>query len=151
MSVIVVESLVMAVLAVMFAAVWLRSREPGTWLLAIGFAVAAGWYHLSDLAPNTGEGIDTLPERVSAIAVGIAILLRTGGVVLYLGWPIGALRHFVVGCSLPAVACLAWMAIGGSLTHRAFHVAGLLPYLGAAVLAAPRLSVTARRICATWT
>lgn len=138
MSVIVVVSLVMAVLAVMFAAVWLRSREPGTWLLSIGFAVAAGWYHLSDLAPNTGAGIDTVPERVSAIVVGIAILLRTGGVVLYLGWPKGALRHVVVGCSLPAVACLVWMAFGGGLTHRAFHVAGLLPYLGAAVLAFDR-------------
>ncbi|MGD9834273.1 MAG: ATP-binding protein [Piscinibacter sp.] len=138
MNVIVVQSLVMAVLAVMFAAVWLRSREPGTWLLAIGFAVAAGWYLFSDLAPNTGEGIDTLPERLSAITVGVAILLRTGGVVLYLGWPTGALRHVVVACSVPAVACLAWMAIGGGLTHRAFHVAGLLPYLGAAVLAFDR-------------
>lgn len=138
LSIIVVESLVMVVLAVMFAAVWLRSREPGTWLLSIGFAVAAGWYHFSDLAPNTGEGIDTLPERLSAIAVGVAILLRTGGVVLYLGWPTGALRHVVVACSVPAVACLAWMALGGDLTHHAFHVAGLLPYLGAAVLALAR-------------
>ena len=69
---------------------------------------------------------------------GRGTLLRTGGVVLYLGWPTGALRHVVVACSVPAVACLAWMAIGGGLTHRAFHVAGLLPYLGAAVLAFDR-------------
>jgi hypothetical protein len=32
-TVIAVESLVLAVLATMFAAVWLRSREPGTGLL----------------------------------------------------------------------------------------------------------------------
>lgn len=138
LSVIVVESLVMAVLAVMFAAVWLRSREPGTWLLSIGFAVAAVWYHFSGLAPNTGEGIDTLPERLSGIAVGVAILLRTGGVVLYLGWPKDGLRHVVLLCSVPAVASMAWMAMGGTLSHRAFHVAGLLPYLGAAVLAFDR-------------
>ena len=138
MTVIAVESLVLGVLAIMFAAVWLRSREPGTWLLAIGFAVASGWYFLSPRAPNTGADIDTLAERVSAAAVGVAILLRAIGVALYLGWPAGWMRRFVLLCCLPALASIAWLAVGGVLSHRAFHVAGLLPYLGVALLAFER-------------
>ena len=128
----------MVVLAVMFTAVWLRSREPGTWLLAIGFAVASGWYFLSPRAPNTGADIDTLAERVSAAAVGVAILLRAIGVALYLGWSAGWMRRFVLLCCLPALASIAWLAVGGVLSHRAFHVAGLLPYLGVALLAFER-------------
>ena len=105
----------MVVLAVMFTAVWLRSREPGTWLLAIGFAVASGWYFLSPRAPNTGADIDTLAERVSAAAVGVAILLRAIGVALYLGWSAGWMRRFVLLCCLPALASIAWLAVGGVL------------------------------------
>jgi len=138
LSIVVVEALVMVVLAVMFAAVWLRSREPGTWLLAIGFALAAAWYFLSDLAPHTGVDIDTPRERISAVAVGVAILLRTIGVALYLGWPAGWMRRLVLICCVPAVASLAWLTVGGVLAHRSFHVAGLLPYLGVAVLAFDR-------------
>lgn len=128
----------MVVLAIMFAAVWLRSREPGTWLLAIGFGVASGWYFFSGLAPHTGADIDTLAERVSAAAVGVAILLRTGGVALYLGWPSGWMRRFVLVCCAPAFVCIGWLALGGELSHRSYHVAGLLPYLGVAVLAFDR-------------
>ena len=105
---------------------------------AIGFAVASGWYFLSGLAPNTGADIDTAPERVSAAAVGVAILLRAIGVALYLGWPSGWMRRFVLLCCLPALASIAWLAVGGVLSHRAFHVAGLLPYLGVALLAFER-------------
>ncbi len=138
LSIVVVEALVMAGLAIMFAAVWLRSREPGTWLLSIGFAVASLWYALSDLAPNTGADIDTLPERASSLGVGAAILLRTLGVALYLGWPAGWMRRFVVACCVPALASLAWIGLGGTLSHRLFHVTGLLPYLGVAALAFDR-------------
>ena len=138
LSIVVVEALVMVVLAVMFTAVWLRLREPGTWLLAIGFAVASGWYFLSGRAPNTGADIDTLTERVSAAAVGVAILLRVFGVALYLGWPAGWMRRFVLLCCLPALASIAWLAVGGALSHRSYHVAGLLPYLGVAMLAFER-------------
>lgn len=138
MSIVVVEALVMIVLAIMFAAVWLRSREPGTWLLAIGFALASAWYFLSDLAPHTGADIDTWRERVSAVAVGTAILLRTAGVALYLGWPSGWMRRFVLVCGVPALLSIVWLSAGGALSHRAFHVAGLLPYLGVAVLAFDR-------------
>ena len=85
MTVIAVESMVLAVLAIMFAAVWLRSREPGTGLLALGFVVASAWYIFSDLAPATGDFIDTLPERVATTTLIVAILLRVAGVVAYLG------------------------------------------------------------------
>lgn len=125
----------MSVLAIMFAAVWLRSREPGTGLLAIGFAVASLWYFFSDLAPITGPSIDTLPERVGTSVLIAAILLRTAGVVAYLGLPAGGLRIFVGLCVMPSVLCLVLLLVGLDLPHQLFHFVGLLPYLGAAVLA----------------
>ena len=125
----------MGVLAIMFAAVWLRSREPGTGLLSVGFLVAAAWYYFSDLAPVTGPAIDTLPERIATTTLIVAILLRTAGVVAYLGMPTGALRGFIALCVAPPLACLVWLLLGLDLSHRFFHFIGLLPYLGAAALA----------------
>lgn len=125
----------MGVLAIMFAAVWLRSREPGTGLLSVGFLVATAWYHFSDLAPVTGPAIDTLPERIATTTLIVAILLRTAGVVAYLGMPTGALRGFIALCVAPPLACLVWLLLGLDLPHRFFHFIGLLPYLGAAALA----------------
>jgi len=134
-SIVVFEALVMVVLAVMFAAVWLRAREPGTGLLAIGFATAAVWFFFSGLAPNIGPDIDTLAERAAAIGIGAGIVLRTLGVAIYLGWPSGWMRRFVLLCFVPVLACIAWLAAGGVLSHRSFHIAGPLPYLGVALLA----------------
>ncbi|WP_341890753.1 HAMP domain-containing sensor histidine kinase [Variovorax sp. YR752] len=135
MTVIVVESWVMSVLAIMFAAVWLRSREPGTGLLSLGFAVATAWYYFSDLAPVTGPAIDTLPERIATTTLIVAILLRTAGVVAYLGMPGGGLRVFIGLCAAPSVVCLVLLLAGVNLPHQLFHFVGLLPYLGAAALA----------------
>jgi signal transduction histidine kinase len=134
-TIIAVESLVLCVLATMFAAVWLRSREPGTGLLSVGFLVAAAWYHLSDLAPVTGDFIDTPPERIATTTLIVAILLRTAGVVAYLGRPTGALRIFIALCVAPPLACLIWLLLGLDLQHQYFHYLGLLPYLGAAAMA----------------
>ncbi len=135
MTVIAVESLVLAVLATMFAAVWLRSREPGTALLSLGFMVASAWYFFSDLAPVTGDYIDTLPERVGTTTLIVAILLRVAGVVAYLGMPTGGLRVFIALSVAPSLACLAWLLLGLDLRHHYFHYLGLLPYLGVAALA----------------
>lgn len=135
MTVIAVESLVLGVLATMFAAVWLRSREPGTGLLSVGFLVAAAWYYFSDLAPVTGDFIDTLPERVATTTLIVAILLRVAGVVAYLGLPTGGLRVFIALSVAPSLACLAWLLLGLDLRHHYFHYLGLLPYLGVAALA----------------
>lgn len=135
MTVIAVESLVLGVLAIMFAAVWLRSREPGTGLLSLGFVVATAWYYFSDLAPVTGDFIDTLPERIATTTLVVAILLRVAGVVAYLGMPTGALRVFIALCVAPPLVCLIWLLLGLDLRHQYFHYLGLLPYLGAAALA----------------
>jgi signal transduction histidine kinase len=130
-----VESLVLGVLAIMFAAVWLRSREPGTWLLSLGFVLASVWYYFSDLAPVTGDFIDTMPERIATTTLVVAILLRVAGVVAYLGMPTGGLRIFIALSVAPSVACLAWLLLGLDLRHHYFHYLGLLPYLGVAALA----------------
>lgn len=135
MTVTAVESLVLAVLATMFAAVWVRSREPGTGLLSLGFVVASAWYFFSDLAPVTGDFIDTLPERIGTTTLIVAILLRVAGVVAYLGMPTGRLRLFIALSVAPSLACLAWLLLGLDLRHQFFHYLGLLPYLGVAALA----------------
>ena len=99
--------------------------QAGTRLLAIGFAVASGWYVLSDLAPNTAP-TSTLTERVSAAAVGVAILLRASAWRSTSAGPRAGCAASLL-CCLPALASIAWLAVG-ALSHRSYHVAGLLPY-----------------------
>jgi signal transduction histidine kinase len=131
----VVLSLMLAGLAVMFTAIWWRSREPGMGLLGTGFMLAALWYYFSDLAPNTGADIDTWPERLAALVIIATILLRTAGIVVYLGAPQGLMRRFIGACALPSILSVPWLLVGLAINHHTFHMIGLLPYLGAAVLA----------------
>lgn len=129
------ECVVIGVLALLFATVWLRAREPGMPLLALGFLLAAVWYWRSDTLPNTGPDIDIPLLRAWSIVIGAAVVLVTAGVVQYLGFPRGALRALVVALWLPSGVLIAALALGVAVPHRVFHVGVLLSYVGAAVLA----------------
>lgn len=59
LSVLQFEGVVIAALAVLFAAIWLRSRGAGTRLPALGFAVTALWYLNADHIACAGPNIDT--------------------------------------------------------------------------------------------
>lgn len=135
LSVIDVESVVIAVQALLFATVWVRTGSAGMRWLAGGFALAAFWYLNSDRAPATGPDIDTPEQRLWAIVIGSAVLVVAEGMVRTIAPPGDRLRWLGWACSLPSLLLLALLAMGRSVPHQLFHLGGLLPYAGSAVVA----------------
>jgi signal transduction histidine kinase len=133
-----VEAIIIGALALMFASVAWRTREAGLRTLAAGFALAAAWYFASDQIPYTGPLIDTLPQRLGSLVIGMGVLLVAVGVVRYLGWPGGLLQAAVVVFLLPALLLLGALAVGVDVPHRVFHFGVMLAYVGAAVVALGR-------------
>lgn len=130
-----IEGGVIAALALMFATVAWRVRERGLPVLASGFALAAAWYFASDHIPGTGPLIDTLPQRVGAMVIGLAVLLIAAGVIRHLGWPGGWRRLLAAACLAPGALLIALLAAGLPLPHAVFHVGVMPAYVGAALTA----------------
>lgn len=135
LSVLQFEGVIIAALAVLFVATWLRSREPGTALLALGFAVTALWYLNGDRIAYVGPNIDSDQQRIWSSLIAIGVLLISLGVVRYLGTPRGRRRWALVPFMLPALLTLIAVALTAEVPRRIFHVGVLLPYAGAALLA----------------
>jgi signal transduction histidine kinase len=129
------EGVVIAALAVLFAAIWLRSREAGTRTLALGFAVMALWYLASDRTGSAAPTIDSVRQRAWGGVVLLGIMLITLGVVQYLGAPKGRWRGLLALFWLPPAALLLTIVFTPDVPRRAFHIVGLLPYAGTALLA----------------
>jgi signal transduction histidine kinase len=130
-----IEAIVIGALAVLYAAIWRRTREPGMPWLAAGFALAAAWYGYSDRIPYTGLYLDTDVQRIGALVIGSAVVLITVGVSRHLGMPRGRLRLLVVACWAVAVATIAVAVLTPWMTHRVFHVGVLMAYVGVAAVA----------------
>jgi len=133
-----VESIVIAVLALLFASVWRLSREPGTATLAAGFALAALWYFFSETFPRSGPQMVLAVERIGAVPIALAVLLVSLGVVQYLGMPSGPMRWFVVACWTPTLTLLLALAATPLVPYRVFHLGVLVSYLGPTALALQR-------------
>jgi signal transduction histidine kinase len=129
------EGVVIAALAVLFAAIWLRSREAGTRTLALGFAVMALWYLASDRTGSAAPTIDSVRQRAWGGVVLLGVMLITFGVVQYLGAPQGRRRWLLALFWLPPAALLVTIVFTPDVPRRVFHIVGLLPYVGAAMLA----------------
>lgn len=129
------EGVVIAALAVLFAAIWLRSREAGTRTLALGFAVTALWYLTSDRMGYSGPAIDTARQRLWGSLILVGVMLITVGVVQYLGVPRGRWRALLAAFWLPPALLLIAVAVTPEVPRRLFHIGGLLPYAGATLLA----------------
>lgn len=136
-----VEAIVIAGLAVLFAAVWRRGRDPGMPWLAAGFALAAVWYFNSLHLRPSGPLITSPAERFWSIVIASAVLCVATGVVRYLGTPKGRRRWLVWACGLPGLVQIGMLACGLPVSHRAFHIGVLLAYLGASVLAFSRAAL----------
>jgi signal transduction histidine kinase len=134
------EALVMGVLALLFVAIWQRTREPGMRALATGFALAAAWYAYSDRIAYTGALIDTPEQRIGAAAIGLMVLLVSVGAIQYLGMPRGRLRPLVLACWASAGLTVGAVVATAIVPHRVFHVCVLVAYLGAAAVALRRAS-----------
>lgn len=132
------EAAVIGLLALLFAAVWVRSRDRGLMWLSVGFALAALWYAYSGRLPESGPDIDSPTLRLWSIVIGMAVLCVSTGVVRYLGLPRGAGRWLVLACGVPGLVMVLALGLGFTLSHRAFHVGVLVAYLGAATLALQR-------------
>lgn len=135
LSVLQFEGAVIAALAMLFAFTWLRGRERGMPMLALGFALTALWYLNADRIAYAGPNIDTDPQRIWSSLVAIAVLLISVGVMQYLGPPRGRRRWALALFLAPSVITLAAVALTPDVPRRVFHVAVLLPYAGAALLA----------------
>lgn len=135
LSVLGFEAIVIGVLAALFAAFWLRGRDPGMPWLVAGFGLAAAWYQNSGNLPDTGPDINTPTLRAWSIVIGVAVLCVSTGVVQYLGLPKGRSRWLVFACGVPGLALIAVLVAGADVPHGVFHIGVLLVYLGAAGLA----------------
>jgi signal transduction histidine kinase len=135
LTVVGVESLVMGVLAMTFAAIWLRSREAGMEWLAAGLAMTAAWYGYSARILYTEPDMETVEQRIAGIVIALSVLLISIGVVRYLGAPKGHLRWLLLACWAPAVVAILALVVSPAVPHRIFHTAVLVSYLGAATLA----------------
>jgi signal transduction histidine kinase len=133
-----VETILFGALALLFAALWLRDREPGMAWLACGFALAGLWYLNSQRVQFTGPTMDSALLRRWGIVIGASIVLVTIGVVRYLGSPKGWMRYAVVGLCTPGVALLLAMAFGFDAPRAWFQTGMLLCYVGAALFAFQR-------------
>lgn len=129
------ESIVVGVLAALFAAVWWRAREPGMGWLVAGFGLACAWYLNSEQLPPPGPDIVLPVERAWSIVIDAAVLCISTGVVRYLGLPSGPLRWMVWACGVPGVLLIGALAVGVAVPHTVFHAGVLVAYLGAAALA----------------
>lgn len=133
-----VEVIVVAALALLFGAVWLRDRERGMAWLAFGFALMALWYFQSDRLVVTGSTMAAPVLRHWAIVIAMAVWAVNVGVVGYLGWPQGWLKALIIACWLPTPFLMLALATGVELPLRVFHVGSLVSYVGSAVLALRR-------------
>lgn len=135
LTVLQLEGVVIAALAVLFAAIWLRSREGGTATLALGFAVTALWYLNADHIAYAGPNIDTPQQRFWSNLILLGVMLVSFGVVRYLGVPSGRRRVLLAAFWLPGALLLIGVALTPEIPRRVFHVGTMLPYLGTALLA----------------
>ncbi|MCW5660416.1 MAG: HAMP domain-containing histidine kinase [Burkholderiaceae bacterium] len=133
-----VEVIVVAALAILFGAVWLRDRERGMAWLSFGFALMALWYFNSDRLVITGSTMSAALLRHWAIVIAAAVWAVNAGVIAYLGPPQGWMKWLVFACWLPTPLLMVALGLGVSLPVRLFHVGSLLCYLASAVLAFQR-------------
>lgn len=138
LTVIAVESIVLGVLAALFAAVWWRGRGPGMGWLVAGFGLASAWYFNSESLPPGGPSITHPVERVWSIVIGAAVLCVATGVVRHVRPPAGPLRWLVWVWLLPGLALLVALAAGVEVLHVTYHFGVMAAYLGAALLALAR-------------
>src|SRR5512144_716391 len=82
-----VTTILFVTLALLFAAVWLRDREPGLAWVALSYALGALWYGNSEFL-GAGPRIDTPVTRLGSLLIASAILAVTIGMARYLG-PVG--------------------------------------------------------------
>lgn len=130
-----VEGITFAVLALLYATVGARTREAGLRTLAVAFTLTAAWYLHADLLVFTGPNIDTPQLRLSAMLIGTAVLAIVTGMLQYLGMPTGWHRAATLAALVPGAMLVLALTVSGRVPRVVFQAGVLLAYAGPAVLA----------------
>jgi signal transduction histidine kinase len=125
---------VLIVLAGLYAALWLRDREPGMSWLTASYALLALWYASSDLHMPSGLYVVGM-SRFWASVVLVSTMLMSVALVDYLGTPARLRRFALIGLLAPGMLLLACFATGVPVHRGLGNAAGLLCYVGTAALA----------------
>jgi signal transduction histidine kinase len=122
------------VLAGLYAALWLRDREPGMSWLAGSFALLSVWY-ATDLLHPPASGPVVGMARWWASVVLVSTLLMTVGLVQYLRAPRRVRRIALAVLLAPGLVLLACFVVGVPVPRTLAGAAALVCYLGTAALA----------------
>lgn len=125
---------VLLVLAGLYAALWMRDREPGMSWLAGSFMLLAAWYATDTLHPS-GRGPIVGMDRAWASLVLVSTLLMTVGLVHYLGAPRRARRAALAVLLAPGGVLLACFVVGVPVPRALAAAVALVGYFGTAALA----------------
>lgn len=125
---------VLIVLSGLYAALWLRDREPGMSWLTASYALLSLWYASSDLHMPSGPYVVGMARFWASVAL-VSTMLMSVGLVDYLGTP-RRLRHIaLVALLTPGAMLLACFFVGVPVHRGLGNAAGLLCYVGTAALA----------------
>ncbi len=135
LSVTVASSIMIGVTAMLFAALWWRTREAGMQWLALGSALTALWYAFGAELPGAGPMVSIRAEQLWSAVIAAGVLCTSLGVTLYLGFPAGGWRWAVVIPMVPAVLWIVLLAVGVSVPLLMFQAGVMLAYAPASILA----------------
>jgi signal transduction histidine kinase len=125
---------VLLVLAGLYAALWVRDREPGMSWLAGSFTLLALWYATDEWHPP-GRGPVLGLDRLWASMVLVSTLLMTVGLVAYLRTQPHLRRNALAVLLAPGLVLLACFVVGVPVPRLLAAGAALVCYLGTAALA----------------
>jgi signal transduction histidine kinase len=130
----VLEAFVLATLAIVFAALARRDREPGLAWLATGFGLTAWWCAFYAPHPPTSPVLDTAPERASAALLVLATLVTGLGVIEYLRGGVRRARGWLLILA-PSLLVLLPLAAGVTESRLVVNLAIMVCYIGLGILA----------------
>nr|WP_246312302.1 HAMP domain-containing sensor histidine kinase [Aquabacterium terrae] len=126
---------VLAVLAVLYGAMWVRDREPGMPWLCVSFALAAVWYAGSEQHLPTGAYIVEPAQRATAAVILLSTMTMTIGLVRYLGRLTRLRRAVLALLLLPGALVLVGYMGGVPVLRSVSNAAAVLGYAGCALMA----------------
>ena len=130
----VLEAFVLATLALVFAALARRDREPGLAWLSAGFGLTAWWCAFFAPHPPPSPLLDSAAERGSAAILVVSTLLIGLGVITYLRGSLRRARAWPL-ILLPSLLVLLPLAAGVAESRLVINLAMMVSHIGTGILA----------------
>ena len=130
----VLEAFVLGTLALVFAALARRDREPGLAWLAAGFGLTSYWCAFDAPHLPTSPVLDTAFERASAAVLLLATILTSLGVIAYLRGSVRNARAWLL-MLVPSLLALLPLPAGVAESRLAVNAAIMVCYIALAALA----------------